>query len=162
MTASLATIRKNLKVQTVADRVGCSERVARAELNRVGWDTGLAISSLQELAAAKRVKAGAAEALQCNIDAAQRELNRRAAEGEDVSHLRVCQETAAIVRLDAKAEATANADAHLNNAGLPTYSELVEALRGLRGVVFHSVAEDHEKHWLHIGKTDALLARIPA
>lgn len=38
-----------------------------------------------------------AEALQCNINVAQRELDSRAAQGEDVSHLRVCQETAAIV-----------------------------------------------------------------
>lgn len=37
------------------------------------------------------------EALQQNIDAAQRELNRRFNEGEDVSRLRVCQETGAIL-----------------------------------------------------------------
>lgn len=30
---------------------------------------------------------------------------------------------------DPKAEAIANADAHTNNVGLPTYSELVKALR---------------------------------
>lgn len=32
-------------------------------------------------------------------------------------------------RESAAAEAIANADAHLNNAGLPTYSEMVAALR---------------------------------
>lgn len=39
----------------------------------------------------------AAQAHQNNIDAAQRELDGRSAEGEDVSHLRVCEKTAAIV-----------------------------------------------------------------
>lgn len=39
----------------------------------------------------------AQQAHQYNIDAAQRELDMRSAEGEDVSHLRVCQRTAAIV-----------------------------------------------------------------
>lgn len=47
-------------------------------------------------------------------------------------------------------------------ASLPTYSELVEALRNLRkGPVFHCVQEDHEKHWPQIAAADALLARIP-
>ncbi len=39
------------------------------------------------------------QALQFNIDAAQRELDQRDADGEDVSHLRVCQLTAAIVKV---------------------------------------------------------------
>lgn len=37
------------------------------------------------------------EAHECNIDVAQRELDRRSAEGEDVSLLAVCQRTAQIV-----------------------------------------------------------------
>lgn len=163
MATQLDKIKRDLIVDTVMTRAGCSERAARAELVRMNWDAADAIRSLQELAVAKRVKAGAAEALQLNIDAAQRELNRRDAEGEDVSHLRVCQQTAAIVPLDAKAEAIANADAHTNNVGLPTYSELVEALRKLRGgPVFHCVAEDRERHWPQIAAADALLTRIPA
>lgn len=39
----------------------------------------------------------AQQAHEYNIDAAQRELDMRSAEGEDVSHLRVCLRTAAIV-----------------------------------------------------------------
>jgi hypothetical protein len=38
-----------------------------------------------------------APAHQLNIDAAQRELDSRAAQGESVSHLRVCQQTARII-----------------------------------------------------------------
>jgi hypothetical protein len=38
------------------------------------------------------------EALECNIDVAQRELDARAAQGEDVSELYVCQKTAQILR----------------------------------------------------------------
>lgn len=38
------------------------------------------------------------EAFECNLDAAQRELDRRAAEGEDVSDLIVCARTARIVK----------------------------------------------------------------
>lgn len=38
--------------------------------------------------------------LQINIDSAQRELNSRSTQGEDVSLLRVCQETAQIVEVD--------------------------------------------------------------
>lgn len=38
------------------------------------------------------------EALQFNIDASQRELDARNAEGEDVSHLIVCANTGAIVK----------------------------------------------------------------
>ncbi|MCS6496742.1 hypothetical protein [Burkholderia thailandensis] len=33
--------------------------------------------------------------------------------------------------MNAKTEAIANADAHLNDAGLPTYSELAAALRAM-------------------------------
>ncbi|MDN8027947.1 hypothetical protein QZN17_05145 [Burkholderia multivorans] len=33
--------------------------------------------------------------------------------------------------MNAKTEAIANADAHLNDAGLPTYSELATALRAM-------------------------------
>lgn len=69
----------------------------------------------------------AAEALELNIDAAQRELDRRNAEGEDVGAYRVCRETGRIIKC-AKAEAIANANAHLYNAGLPAYGELVQAL----------------------------------
>lgn len=42
------------------------------------------------------------EALQYNVDAAQRELDRRHAEGEDVSGLRVCERTAVIKMTDAR------------------------------------------------------------
>lgn len=60
-------------------------------------------------------------------------------------------------------EAIAEADAYTSNTGLPSYSELVEALRKLRaGPVFHCIAEDNEKHWPQIAAADALLARIPA
>lgn len=38
------------------------------------------------------------EAHECNLDVAQRELDRRAAEGEDVSDLIVDAKTAAIVK----------------------------------------------------------------
>lgn len=38
------------------------------------------------------------KALEYNIDSAQRELDRRNAEGEDVSGLHVCPKTAAIVK----------------------------------------------------------------
>ena len=38
-------------------------------------------------------------ALECNIDVAQRELDSRNAQGEDVSLLRVCQQTAQIVEV---------------------------------------------------------------
>lgn len=61
------------------------------------------------------------EALQCNIDAAQRELDGRAAQGEDVSRLRVCQRTAAIIPAaalilnPAQAEAVYSAMCALNN-----------------------------------------------
>lgn len=62
------------------------------------------------------------EAHQLNIDAAQRELDSRAAQGEDVSHLRVCQKTAAIVPArnplilnQAQAEAVYSAMCALNN-----------------------------------------------
>lgn len=41
------------------------------------------------------------QAHQFNIDVAQRELDRRNAEGEDVSNLRVCQTTAQIVKVAA-------------------------------------------------------------
>ena len=54
---------------------------------------------------------------------------------------------------EAKTEAIAAADAELNNAGLPTYSELVEALRGAEVLVESEAASRA------IG---ALLARIPA
>lgn len=37
------------------------------------------------------------QAHEYNMDAAQRELDQRAAEGEDVSHLRVCPSTYRIV-----------------------------------------------------------------
>lgn len=36
------------------------------------------------------------ENLQCSINAAQRDLDRRRAQGEDVSHLYVCKRTAQI------------------------------------------------------------------
>lgn len=165
--AKLTTIEKNLKVQTVMGRTGCTEKAARAELAKFDWYTSDAIQSLKELATAKRVQAGRDEALQLNIDAAQRELNRRAAEGEDVSHLRVCQETTAIVPLDAKTEAIANADAHTSNVGLPTYTELVEALRKHQqfndGHSFVEISSVTDRKFKALGKESAaLLARIPA
>jgi len=97
-------------------------------------------------------------ALQLNIDAAQRELDRRNAEGEDVGAYRVCQDTGRIIKC-AKAEAIANADAHLSNVGLPTYSELVEALQEARKCIGKNVPTTvfAPREWV-----DALLARIPS
>lgn len=46
---------------------------------------------------------------------------------------------------DPKAEAIANADAHTNNAGLPTYSELVAALRMYQEAA-EFVAGQREQH----------------
>ena len=68
---------------------------------------------------------------------------------------------------DPKAEAIANADAHTNNAGLPTYSELVAALKFLRGDCVAGVAADgytdlREPGRKSFNETGALLARIPA
>lgn len=55
----------------------------------------------------------------------------------------------------------ANQAAH--EAGLPTYSELVEALRGLRdGPVLHCIRFGERSEWPQIAAADALLARIPA
>jgi hypothetical protein len=84
----------------------------------------------------------------------------------------------------AKAEAIANADAHTNNAGLPTYSELVAALRigkhhaNMAADRAHSLASVSEQGGMHgtaathtksANESDqaaelirALLARIPA
>lgn len=55
-----------------------------------------------------------------------------------------------VMEASAKAEAIANANAHLNNAGLPTYSELVEYLQALRNEEF-----DGSEHVLR-----EMLARI--
>ena len=52
-------------------------------------------------------------ALECNIDVAQRELDSRDAQGEDVSLLRVCQQTAQIVEVEpADFDAIDTATAH--------------------------------------------------
>ncbi|AAT37741.1 gp38 [Burkholderia phage BcepB1A] len=41
--------------------------------------------------------------------------------------------------MNAKTKAIANADSHLNNAGLPTYTELLAALRLTDKALHHSV-----------------------
>lgn len=55
----------------------------------------------------------------------------------DLANLELFAPCAAATPTQAEAqhEAIAMADAHLNNAGLPTYSELVASLRGLRTVL---------------------------
>lgn len=105
-------------------------------------------------------------ALQLNIDAAQRELDRRNAEGEDVGAYRVCQETGRIVKC-AKAEAIANANAHLYNAGLPAYGELAAALRGMAEWAAlmdapGSLAPLDREGRAHRTLASALLSRIPS
>lgn len=62
---------------------------------------------------------------------------------------------------DAKAEAIANADAHTNNAGLPTYSDLDYALRALRAECLRYLPQ-HRIDSRAMLAADALLARIPA
>lgn len=66
-----------------------------------------------------------------NLDAAYREISSREAQGEDMSKAFVNQKTYAIEfrplanpALVAMDEAIANADAHLNNVGLPPYRVL--------------------------------------
>lgn len=88
------------------------------------------------------------------------------------------------LRMDAKGEAIANADAHTNNAGLPTYSELISALRigkhhtnmaADRAHALASVSEQKGMHGTAAAHTKSanesdqacslivgLLARIPA
>ncbi|RTL34274.1 MAG: hypothetical protein EKK53_26660 [Burkholderiales bacterium] len=60
----------------------------------------------------------------------------------------------------AQTEAIANANAHTNDAGLPTYSELVEALRRLNTatVTFATLGGE----WAEVAAAEALLDRIPA
>ena len=95
------------------------------------------------------------EALQLNIDAAQRELDRRAAEGEDVSGLRVCEKTATIVPATkpalvlnpAQAEAVYSAMCALNNVGGRCHvkAEAFEAQERKNGsVLIFSFATDAE------------------
>lgn len=50
----------------------------------------------------------------------------------------------AILRMSAKGEAVANADAHLNDAGLPTYSELLAAVRSARALASVSASGQAE------------------
>ena len=103
-------------------------------------------------------------ALQLNIDAAQRELDRRNAEGEDVGAYRVCQDTGRIIKC-AKAEAIANADAHLSNVGMPTYSELVETLRRHQNVLAGIAAGDLKtvsKNSPALLAGRSILSRIPS
>jgi len=65
------------------------------------------------------------EALQCNIDAAQRELDQRNAEGEDVSHLFVCQRTGQILMIEAEKRAQAKWWQHGNEAGRVSLAGLI-------------------------------------
>lgn len=64
----------------------------------------------------------------------------------------------------AVAEAIANADAHTSNAGLPTYSELAEALRDAEHRLNELIATgDFEPEDLRcIRRACALLSRIPS
>lgn len=63
--------------------------------------------------------------------------------------------------MNAMTEAIANADAHTNNAGLPTYSELVAALRLAHQQMQKSDGESHAWHEAN-DSANALLARIPS
>lgn len=66
-------------------------------------------------------------------------------------------------RKEAKAEAIANADAHTNNAGLPTYSELVAALRATSGQLADYHLKGHMSGWdKALADAHAMLRRIPA
>lgn len=64
---------------------------------------------------------------------------------------------------DPKVEAIANADAHTNNAGLPTYSELVAALRATSGQLADYHLKGHMTGWdKALADSHAMLRRIPA
>jgi hypothetical protein len=62
----------------------------------------------------------------------------------------------------AQIEAVANADAHTSNAGLPSYSELLELLREAQklGLTFH-IGNAYIRR-VYIDEQDALNARIDA
>lgn len=54
---------------------------------------------------------------------------------------------------EAQTEAIAAADAHLNNAGMPTYTEMAEALKKLRDTGFGAAA---------FVEATRLLSRLPS
>ncbi len=62
---------------------------------------------------------------------------------------------------EAQTEAIANADAHTSNAALPTYSELVEALRRLSDT-YDRYSATGRRHQPAAVQATALLNRIPA
>lgn len=70
-----------------------------------------------------------AAAHELNIDAAQREIDRRSAEGEDMTGATICPRTYAIRKPPAVSEAVFAANSNLASAGLPTYSELLALLK---------------------------------
>ena len=62
---------------------------------------------------------------------------------------------------EAQTEAIANADAHTGNAALPTYSELVEALRRL-SETYDRYSATGRRHQPAAVQATAILNRIPA